>query len=71
MIPVDDKGDRPFFRWLVSYLLTVEFFKTVLTMMVVSVYCYLTLQGEAPSSEFGLMVGMLLGFYFKASKGGS
>ncbi len=65
MDPVFDDHKVPFVRWLASYVLTVDFFKNTITLMVVSVYCFMMLMGRAPTAEFGLLVGMLLGFYFK------
>ena len=52
-------------RWLVSEILKTERFKNTITMVLVLTYCWMTIQDVKPSNEFALLVGMVLGFYFK------
>lgn len=54
-----------FARWFLTYFLTTEHFKNSITVMIVSVYCYLKLAQIPTGSEYDLLVGMVLGFYFK------
>ena len=58
-------AEKTFIRWLAGHLLTTEQFKNVVTMCLVLTYCALVIQGEEPNNEFALLVGMVLGFYFK------
>ena len=53
------------FRWLVSEILKTERFKNAITMVLVLTYCWMTIKDVKPSNEFALLVGMVLGFYFK------
>ena len=52
-------------RWLVSEILKTEHFKNGITMLLVVTYCWMTVKGVKPNNEFALLVGMVLGFYFK------
>lgn len=61
----ETQGQEPFFRWLLSKVLTTEFFKNTITLMLVGVYCTLMIMGRTPESQFGILIGMILGNYFK------
>lgn len=56
---------QSFLRWICSQILSTSFFKNTITLMIVCVYCILMVMGRTPDSQFGLLVGMILGFYFK------
>lgn len=58
-------SDQPFLRWLAGHLLTTEQFKNTVTITLVTTYCYMAVTGVEVSSEFSMLVGMVLGFYFK------
>ena len=62
---MSDTEKKPLLRWLLGEMLTTTFFKNTITLQIVLTYCYLVATGATPDSQFGLMVGMVLGFYFK------
>lgn len=60
------ENDRmPAVKWLISEVLKTEHFKNVITMVLVMTYCWMMVEGMKPNNEFALLVGMVLGFYFK------
>ncbi len=52
-------------RWVFKEILRTEHFKNTITLILVLTYCWMMLQGIEPDSQFALLVGMVLGFYFK------
>lgn len=54
-----------YLRWATGQILTTEFFKNTVTLLLVATYCLLMVLGRTPDSQFSLLVGMVLGFYFK------
>lgn len=56
---------QSYLRWLTGEVLTTEFFKNTITLQIVMTYCYLMMTGRTVDSQFGLLVGMILGFYYK------
>jgi len=62
-------NEESFARWFLSYFLTTEHFKNMVTMVLVLTYCALMITGRDLNNEFSLLVGMVLGAYFKKSAG--
>jgi hypothetical protein len=56
---------KPFHYWLAEQILSTDFFKNTITLMLVAAYCALLFLGREIDSQFALLVGMVLGFYFK------
>ena len=57
----------PLLRFLADELLKTEHFKNTVTLILTMTYCYLMVAQVKPDSQFSLLVGMVLGFYFKSS----
>ncbi len=52
-------------RWFIGEFLKTEHFKNGITMILVLTYCWMMANALTTSNEFSLLVGMVLGFYFK------
>lgn len=60
-----DQPNQSTFRWLLEKFIKTEQFKNTITLIVVLAYLYMKLNVVATGSEFDLLVGMILGNYFK------
>lgn len=60
-----DNRNQSFMRWFMGEMLTTEHFKNTITLILVLTYCGMAFNGIKMSSEFSMLVGMALGFYFK------
>jgi len=58
-------------QWFVNNILTTEHFKNTITLILTLTYCWMMTHQHQPSNEFSLLVGMVLGFYFKRGEGSS
>lgn len=52
-------------RWFIGEFLKTEHFKNSITLILVMTYCWMMVNTLVTSNEFSLLVGMVLGFYFK------
>lgn len=65
MEPLKDDKSMSYMRWVTAHVLTSEFFKNTITLLLVVAYIILLFLGREPNSQFSLLVAMVLGFYFK------
>ena len=56
---------RSTLRWIAGEILKTEHFKNTITLILVATYCWMMVRSIPTTSEFALLVGMVLGFYFK------
>ena len=61
-----DLEKRSTFAWFLGEFLKTEHFKNTITLILVATYCWLMVAEVKPDSQFSLLVGMVLGFYFKS-----
>lgn len=68
-------GKTPFCRWFIATQATAakteiwqSFFKDFISAVLVSVYAYMTINEIQIPPGFDLLLGMVLGFYFKSNR---
>ncbi len=62
---MEEDERTPAIKWFVTEILKTEHFKNGITIILVLTYCWMIINNIKPNNEFALLVGMVLGFYFK------
>ena len=60
-----DQPKKSTFRWFLETFIRTEHFKNTITLIIVLSYLYMKVNTIKTGSEFDLLVGMILGNYFK------